>query len=139
VSPQQLAGAERQQAISAAVADALERLERSGIAVLATSREFFENGNRLGSGARIASGMAAILARLRDRVDVVVSKGGITSAVNVREGLEGGPIEVLGPVLDGVSLWSVQTPEREAMPFIVFPGNVGGDDELADLVETICS
>jgi uncharacterized protein YgbK (DUF1537 family) len=137
VSPQRLSGVEREAAISAAITEAGERLEKSGIAVLATSREFFENGDRMQSGARIASGMAAILAGLRDRVDLVVSKGGITSAVNVREGLEGGVVEVLGPLRDGISLWSVETPERDAMPFVVFPGNVGGDDELADLVEAI--
>ena len=89
------------------------------------------------SGAAIASGLAAILAGTRDRAGVVVSKGGITSAINVREGLASGVAEVLGPLLDGVSLWSVDTPERKALPFVVFPGNVGGDEELADLVEAI--
>lgn len=139
VSPEELAGDGREEAISAAVAEASERLDRSRIAVVATSREIFENGDRTRSAARIASGMAAILARLRDRVDVVVSKGGITSAINVREGLEGGLAEVVGPLRDGVSLWSVETPERQAMPFVVFPGNVGSDEELAELVEAIQS
>jgi uncharacterized protein YgbK (DUF1537 family) len=137
VAPEGLAGGAGPETIAAVAGEAAGLMESGGLAVVATSREVLEDGDRLRAGAAIASGLAAILARLRDRVDVVVSKGGITSAVNVREGLESGLAEVVGPLRDGVSLWSVETPERRTLPFVVFPGNVGGDDELADLVEEI--
>lgn len=137
VSPGRLAGERSGEEVGAAVAAARERLRDGGLAVVATAREIYENGDRLASGAAIASGLAAVLAGARDRAGIVVSKGGITSAVNVREGLASGRAEVRGPLRDGVSLWSVDTPEREALPFVVFPGNVGGDEELADLVEAI--
>lgn len=137
VSAERLAGDDAKEEIAAAAAAAAARLEEGGLAVVATSRDVLDAADRVRSGAAIASGLAAILALLRERTDVVVSKGGITSAVNVREGLDSGLAEVLGPVQDGVSLWSVDTPERSALPFIVFPGNVGGDDALADLVAAI--
>ncbi|MGD0455567.1 MAG: four-carbon acid sugar kinase family protein [Solirubrobacteraceae bacterium] len=134
VRPERLANGRGEQEIAAAAAAAADRLQRGGLAVVATSRAVLDSDDRLQAGAAIASGLAAILARVREHADVVVSKGGITSAVNLREGLESGLAEVLGPLRDGISLWSVDTPERKGMPFIVFPGNVGGDDDLADLV-----
>ena len=139
VRPEPLANGTGTEEIAAAVAATRARLDDGGLAVVATHRDLFEGGDRLRSGASIASGLAAILAGARDRAGIVVSKGGITSAINVREGLDSGVAEVRGPLLDGVSLWSVDTPERAALPFVVFPGNVGGDDELADLVEAIAA
>jgi uncharacterized protein YgbK (DUF1537 family) len=137
VSAERLAGADGKDEVSAAAVAAGARLDEGGLAVVATSRAVLDSADRVQAGAAIASGLAAILARVRERADIVVSKGGITSAVNIREGLESGLAEVLGPVMDGVSLWSVDTPEREALPFVVFPGNVGGDSDLLDLVQAI--
>ncbi len=137
VRPARLAGAGAEEEIEAAAAAAARLLERDGLAVLATEREIYENGDRLRAGAAIASGLAAILAALRARAGVVVSKGGITSAVNVREGLASELAQVRGPLRDGISLWSVDTPEREALPFVVFPGNVGGEEDLAEIVEQL--
>lgn len=137
VRPERLAGTACGEEVSGAVAAARERLDEDGLAVVATAREVYENGDRLASGAAIASGLAAILAGARERVGMVISKGGITSAVNVREGLASGLAEVRGPLRDGISLWSVDTPERPELPFVVFPGNVGGEDDLAELVEAV--
>jgi uncharacterized protein YgbK (DUF1537 family) len=137
VGPERLIDAGREGEIAGAVAAAIERLSSGGLAVVATTRAVLESEHQLQAGAAIASGLAAILAGVREHADVVVSKGGITSAVNLREGLQSALAEVRGPVRDGVSLWSVDTPEREALPFVVFPGNVGGDEDLADLVEAI--
>jgi uncharacterized protein YgbK (DUF1537 family) len=137
VRPQRLAGAGGGDEVATAVAAARARLEAGDLAVVATEREVYESGDRLAAGAEIASGLAAILAGARDRAGIVISKGGITSAVNVREGLASGLAQVRGPLRDGISLWSVDTPEREGLPFVVFPGNVGADEDLAELVEAI--
>jgi uncharacterized protein YgbK (DUF1537 family) len=139
VAPQELAdgAGPAQAAIALAAAAVAERLSTHGLAVLATSRAVLETDDRLRAGAAIASGLAGILASVRTRVGVVISKGGITSAVNIREGLDSAIAQVIGPLRDGISLWSVDTPERDGLPFVVFPGNVGGDDDLAELVEAI--
>ncbi|HTT95354.1 MAG TPA: four-carbon acid sugar kinase family protein [Solirubrobacterales bacterium] len=137
VRPARLAGAGREAEVAAAIDAAAARLRGDGLAVVATERDVYAAGDSLAAGAAIATGLAAILAGLRDRVGLVVSKGGITSAVNVREGLAADLAEVRGPLRDGISLWSIDTPERSALPFVVFPGNVGGEDDLAELVDQI--
>lgn len=137
VSTQQLISADAESEVAAAAAAASDLLATTGLAVVATSREVLASADRVRDGGTIASGLAGILARVRGNADIVISKGGITSAVNIREGLKSGVAEVLGPVQDGVSLWSVDTPERRELPFVVFPGNVGSDDALADLVSAI--
>jgi uncharacterized protein YgbK (DUF1537 family) len=110
-------------------------LESEGLAIVATSRELDARG--LEYGQRIASGLARIVAGLRTEVDVVVSKGGITSAVNLSEGLGAQEADVIGPLVDGISLWRATTPEGARMSYVVFPGNVGGDDALADVVDML--
>ncbi len=137
VRPERLAAADSGAEVATAVGAASRRLAAGGLAVVATEREVYANGDSLATGAAIASGLAAILAGLREEAEVVVSKGGITSAVNVREGLASDLAEVRGPLRDGISLWSVDTPERAALPFVVFPGNVGAEQDLADLVDDV--
>ncbi|MBS1862701.1 MAG: hypothetical protein JSS68_13415 [Actinobacteria bacterium] len=137
VSPERLAGAACAEEVAGAVAAAERRLRDEGLAVVATERELYRDGDSAMAGQAIAAGLAAVLAGLRERVGVVISKGGITSAVNVRIGLASSLAQVLGPLRDGVSLWSVDTPERAQLPYVVVPGNVGGDDALVDLIDLI--
>lgn len=134
---ERLAGPEPEAEIAAVVGRAATRLEAGRTAVVATTREVLGGTGRLELGAKVATGLAAVLARLRDRAGVVISKGGITSAINLREGMASAIAQVVGPLRPGVSLWSVDTPERRGVPFVVFPGNVGGDADLADLVAAI--
>lgn len=134
---ERLAGADAEQEIAAVADRAAERLGSGRTTVVATTREVLGTSGRLELGARVASGLAAVLARLRSLAGVVVSKGGITSAVNLREGMASAVAHVVGPLRPGISLWRVDTPERRAVPFVVFPGNVGGDADLADLVAAI--
>jgi uncharacterized protein YgbK (DUF1537 family) len=65
-----------------------------------------------------------------------VSKGGITSAVLARVGLGARAGLVLGPLVAGVALWEIDG-DRARIPFVVFPGNVGGDGALLDVVRLI--
>jgi hypothetical protein len=44
---------------------------------------------------------------------------------------------VVGPVADGIALWNVVRPGRDTVAYLVFPGNVGSDRTLADLVARI--
>jgi len=138
VDPEALCGAGAEEAIARAAARLHEQLADGRLAVLQTSRAIA--GGRLGfaGGMRIARGVAAVLARTRDAADVVVSKGGITSAVNVRHGMGARRAHVVGPVAPGVSLWRIPVQGAER-PFVVFPGNVGGPAALADLVDGVLS
>lgn len=136
VEPGALAGAAADASIRAAAAEAMARLAAGRLAVVATARATPRELLNLASGMRIAQGLAAILAQARSAADVVVSKGGITSAVNTAAGFGATRAHVVGPVAPGISLWQIPSAEGPR-PLIVFPGNVGGDDALADLVDDL--
>ena len=135
MDPVELARPEPNAAAGAAATRARGMLERGGLAVISTSRTFAHEVGGPSAGMRVARGLAGTLAALADLEDVViVSKGGITSTVNVHHGLGADSARVVGPVAPGVSYWSV--PHRgSTRPVLIFPGNVGGPAALADLVD----
>ncbi len=112
-----------------------ELLAEHGLAVIATPREHVDVG--LAAGERIAVNLARVLGELRSLPDAILTKGGITSAVTAKEGLGAAAAWVVGPLVDGVSLWKVDLSSGDEIPYVVFPGNVGDDDTLAEVVEKI--
>ena len=68
---------------------------------------------------------------------MIVAKGGVTSAVVLREGIGAHQAEVVGPVVPGVSRWAAKWPDGDAVDYLVVPGNVGDDDLLASLVDAL--
>ncbi|HYH93634.1 MAG TPA: four-carbon acid sugar kinase family protein, partial [Candidatus Saccharimonadales bacterium] len=60
----------------------------------------------------------------------VVAKGGITSSDVATRVLGGRSAMVVGQLLPGVSLWLVHREGRGRIPLVVFPGNVGGPEDL---------
>lgn len=65
----------------------------------------------------------------------VAAKGGITSSDAASKGLEIRRARVIGPMLPGiVSLWSAIDGTAAGIPYIVFAGNVGTDESLAEVV-----
>jgi uncharacterized protein YgbK (DUF1537 family) len=123
--------------IGAAVDRARANLKSHRLAVVATTRAIAAEALGPEAGMRVARGLAEIVARLRDASDVLLSKGGITSAVNVSDGLGAERAQIVGPVAPGVSLWLAHEPEGEDRPVIVFPGNVGDEGTLAELVDRL--
>ncbi|MGB7449406.1 MAG: four-carbon acid sugar kinase family protein [Ornithinimicrobium sp.] len=68
----------------------------------------------------------------------VVAKGGITSSDVASRGLSIGRAMCRGPMLPGlVSLWEPVDGPARGIPYLVFAGNVGGEDSLADVVDTL--
>ena len=132
-----LASADACEAVEEAVERARELLDRDGLATVATSRA--ANGSALSpeAGMRIARRLAFAVGQLRDASDVLLSKGGITSAVNIQVGLHADRAQVVGPIASGVSLWSVDEGNGRNRPVIVFPGNVGEPYTLAELVDRL--
>ena len=110
------------------------RLELDDVAVLATPRSRPPGTTSLEAGERIALGLARTVGSVDPRPSVVVAKGGVTSAVVLREGIGAQEAEVLGPVVPGVSRWAATWPDGDAVDYLVVPGNVGDDDLLASLV-----
>jgi uncharacterized protein YgbK (DUF1537 family) len=112
-------------------------LRRIGLAVVATPRDRPAGTRTLEAGERIAWNLARVAAALDGAPDVILAKGGITSAVTLRVGLGATSALVVGPVADGVALWRVDRPGGGTLAYVVFPGNVGSDRSLADLIARI--
>ena len=74
----------------------------------------------------------------RVKPQFVVAKGGITSSDVAARGLEIRRAWVRGPMLEGlVSLWSAPEGLGAGIPYVVFPGNVGDEDSLRQVVEKL--
>ncbi|MHA7291620.1 four-carbon acid sugar kinase family protein [Arthrobacter sp. MDT3-24] len=70
----------------------------------------------------------------------VIAKGGITSSDVAAHGLEIRHAIVRGPMLPGiVSLWEPVDGPAKGIPYIVFAGNVGDDQSLADVTRKLSS
>ena len=137
VDPVDLLGEAAETAVGVAVERARALLDRDRLAVVATTRALAPGALGHAAGMRVARGLASMVDRLRDAHDVLLSKGGVTSAVNVRDGLHAERAQIVGPVAPGVSLWLAHEGGGGLRPVIVFPGNVGEEDTLAELVDRL--
>lgn len=118
------------------VAAALE----TGDVVVHTSRTLVTADDAAGSLAIARLVSAALVDVVRQTVAAVrprfvVAKGGITSSDVAAHGLGIRRAIVRGPMLPGiVSLWEPMEGPALGIPYIVFAGNVGDDESLADVV-----
>lgn len=113
-----------------------ERLAGDGLAVLVTPRERPVAMQTLEAGRRVAEGLARVLPALARLPGVILAKGGITSHVTLEVGLGCGRAHVVGPIAPGVACWRVPIADRE-LNYLIFPGNVGDQDHLADVISLV--
>jgi uncharacterized protein YgbK (DUF1537 family) len=135
VDVQALAGEDAGREERRASRAASSAIARTGAAVLATGRDR-PDGTTLAAGRRVAEGLARAAAGVDPEPDVVIAKGGITSAVTLEVGFGSSEADVEGPVLPGVSRWRAR---RDGTPldYLVVPGNVGDERLLVDLVDRV--
>ena len=122
--------------------NAVEAQLRAGTDVVVyTSRELVSGvdaRDSLAIGGRVSSGLVALLSELRVRPRYVIAKGGITSSDLATKALKMRRAWVLGQLLPGVPVWRGENESRHpGMPYVVFPGNVGGDNALVDAVNML--
>jgi uncharacterized protein YgbK (DUF1537 family) len=122
--------------IERAAAEVSKLLALDGFAIAATDRTCAEEVRSFEAGERIAAGLAEVVASLERMPGVVVAKGGITSHVTARVGLRAKRGTVVGPLVEGVALWQLDG-ERSDVAYVVFPGNVGRDGTLLEVVDAI--
>jgi uncharacterized protein YgbK (DUF1537 family) len=123
------------------VVDAL----RDGDVIVHTSRLLIKAGDPTES-LRIARTVSAAVVAVVNRTlktfppRFVIAKGGITSSDVAAHGLEIRHAIVRGPMLPGiVSLWEPVDGPAKGIPYIVFAGNVGDDDSLAQVTRKLSS
>lgn len=108
-----------------------------GLAVVTSDRVRSAEHNTLEHGERVMAALTGSVRELMPDVDVVVSKGGITSADVARLGLGATSAVVLGQVMAGVSVWRLTVADGRSLLYVVVPGNVGGPSTLVDVLAAL--
>ncbi|KAG9459202.1 hypothetical protein H6P81_003710 [Aristolochia fimbriata] len=85
---------------------------------------------------KVSSALVDIVRRIKTRPRYILAKGGITSSDIATKALEAKRARVAGQALAGVPLWQLGPESRHpSVPYIVFPGNVGDNDAVAEVVK----
>ncbi|MGH2409614.1 MAG: nucleotide-binding domain containing protein, partial [Chloroflexota bacterium] len=89
-------------------------------------------------GRLVSDSLVAIVRAIPTRPRYLLAKGGITSSDLATAGLGVTRAMVLGQLVPGVSVWRLGPESRyPGLPYIVFPGNVGGPEALLDLITAL--
>jgi len=131
-------GPERKREI-ARVAQAATAAISTGIdAVIYTSRTRETIHGKAGDlqiGKRVSTALIEAVKCVAQTPRFLIAKGGITSSDVARTGLGAHSVEILGQILPGVPVWQLGPESRfPGMSYVVFPGNVGTEDGLAEAV-----
>jgi uncharacterized protein YgbK (DUF1537 family) len=118
-------------------AAASAQLNDRGLAIVMSERTRSPKHNTLEHGRHVMEALTSAVRTLGSRVDIVVAKGGITSADVARIGLGARTARVLGQVLPGISVWDLQAFDGHPVLYVVVPGNVGGPDTLTNVLAAV--
>ena len=109
--------------------------------VLYTSRNLVKGqdaASSLAIGQQVSSALVAIVAGLTVTPRFLVAKGGITSSDIATQALQVRRAMVMGQIVPGVPVWRTGDESRvPGLAYVVFPGNVGGDDALVIVHEKL--
>ena len=85
---------------------------------------------------KISDAVQSLVGRLTVTPSFIIAKGGITSSDVGTKALGVKRADVLGQILAGVPVWKTGSESRfPGIPYVIFPGNVGGDSALKDAVQ----
>lgn len=89
----------------------------------------------LAIGSRVSEALVELLKGFGITPRFLIAKGGITSSDLATRGLGVKRALVLGQILPGVPVWELGVETKfPGLPYVVFPGNVGGPDALAEAI-----
>ena len=87
---------------------------------------------------RISDAVQSLVGRLSVTPGFVVAKGGITSSDVGTKALHVRRANVLGQAAPGIPVWQTGAESRfPGLPYVIFPGNVGDDETLKNVVKTL--
>ena len=97
-----------------------------------------DRDRQLQISTQISDALTSVIGKLPIRPSFIVAKGGITSsdvgtkALRVRKAL------VKGQIRPGIPVWQTGEESRfPGLPYVIFPGNVGAEDDLRRIAETL--
>ena len=136
-----LNSARRAAELSRVVSQTNQSLAAGRDVVVFTSRKLITGHDAAASldiGAQVSDALVEVVRRLEVRPRYLIAKGGITSSDLATKGLGVKRARVLGQILPGVPVWELG-PETKfpGLPYVVFPGNVGGPEALQDAVQKL--
>jgi hypothetical protein len=115
-----------------------EALDARLTPALYTSRGVVASDDQLRVSYEISQALVDIVTGLKESPGFVVGKGGITSSDVGTQALSARRALVLGQIRPGVPVWRLGPESRfPGMPYIVFPGNVGSAETLAEIVSEL--
>jgi len=131
----------REQEMNACRSKCEELLKAGRDVALYTSRKLIVGHNAKESleiGQSISDGLIGIVGSISVQPRYLVAKGGITSSDVATKALKVRRAMVIGQPLPGVPAWRLGEESRyPGMVYIVFPGNVGSDEALAELKKNL--
>jgi uncharacterized protein YgbK (DUF1537 family) len=97
-------------------------------------KTFPDQAARLAFGERVSEFLMDVVRNLPESLGFLISKGGITSNDVLSSGLALRTSRVVGQILPGCSVvrCPADHPRYPQLPVVIFPGNVGGEDALAE-------
>ncbi|XP_020519523.1 uncharacterized protein LOC18428679 isoform X2 [Amborella trichopoda] len=111
--------------------------------LLVTSRDLITGNSPFESldiNFKVSSALVEIVRHIQTRPRYILAKGGITSSDIATKALEARLAVVVGQAMAGVPLWQLGSGCRHpGVPYIVFPGNVGDCNALAEVVKNWAS
>jgi hypothetical protein len=124
--------------LAAALAQTTAALAAGRDTVVYTSRQLITSSDAAASlaiGRRVSEALVLLIRNLTIAPRYLIAKGGITSSDTATLGLGVRRALVLGQALPGVPVWQLG-PEAKfpGLGYVVFPGNVGSDTALAELI-----
>ncbi|KAL2006762.1 hypothetical protein VTN00DRAFT_9430 [Thermoascus crustaceus] len=122
------------------VQEAESHLRAGRDTLVMTSRKLITGSDGLSSlavGTKVAEALVDVLKGIEVRPRYIIAKGGITSSDAATKGLNIKRAWIVGQAAPGVPLWRCDEPTSRhvGVPYVVFPGNVGSESTLAELVE----
>ncbi len=139
--PELLAEGSRQLEIARTAAAINYRLAEGKDTLVFTSRKLMTGETKEGSlliGKIVSDALVEIVRRVREKPGWVIAKGGITSSDIATRALDIRRVLVLGQAIPGVPVWQSGPESRwPGLVYVVFPGNVGSPNAIAEMVEIL--
>jgi uncharacterized protein YgbK (DUF1537 family) len=86
----------------------------------------------------VSGSLVEVVRSLKVKPKFIIAKGGITSSDVATGGLEIKYAKILGQAIAGVPVWLTGSEAKfKGTPYIVFPGNVGEKESIAQIFENI--
>lgn len=129
----------RASVVADTIATASQNILSGKDVLVMTSRKLITGHDGI-SSLRIGSAVAAALVDVLEGIEVrpryIIAKGGITSSDAATKGLRMKRAIVLGQAAPGVPIWRCgeEGSRHRSVVYVVFPGNVGGEETLGELV-----